>query len=110
MAAVLRFAGHDVTTAAHGREALALLETTLPTVIFSDLDMPELDGWAFRRLQLGSPRLRHIPFVVVSAAAVGDETELQAAATLLKPVGAEDLVSCATLFDRAAHPHPGATP
>lgn len=41
-----------------------------------------------------------------------DDAELQAAATLVKLVAAEDLVSCAKLFNRAAdaHPQSGATP
>lgn len=69
-AAVLRCAGHNVRTAPNGRAALAMLavlDEILPAVIFCDLDMPLLDGWAFRRLQLASDCLRHIPFIIVSA-------------------------------------------
>ncbi len=103
MAAVLRFAGHVVETAAHGQDALDRLATVAPDAIFSDLDMPELDGRALRRLLLASPALRDIPFVVVSAEMLSatEAAGLEVAATLLKPVAAEDLVSCAKLFDRA---------
>ena len=100
-AMVLRSAGHEVLTAANGQEALALLETVLPAVIFSDLDMPDLDGWAFRRLQLASPDLRHIPFVILSALPTADDDgrALSAAVVLRKPVDASDLLECARRFD-----------
>jgi len=104
MAAVLRSGGHDVQTAANGREALDLLDGDLPSVIFSDLDMPVMSGWAFRRFQLGSARLRGIPFVIVSAMFTVEEDgrELVAAMALRKPVEAADLLECARRFDQPA--------
>jgi len=104
-ATVLRQAGHDVRTARNGRAALTMLEGgVLPAVIFCDLEMPQLDGWAFRRLQLSSHRWQRIPFVVVSALINPEEeqTELRAMTTLRKPVDAEELLRCARLFDPPA--------
>jgi len=85
---VLRRAGHVVHTAANGQEALAVLQVVRPAVIVSDLEMPVLDGWAFRRQQLASPDLCDIPFIVISAASVGaaDREALRADDILAKPV------------------------
>lgn len=101
-ATVLRHAGHTVRTAPNGRAALSLLESgELPAAIFCDLDMPLLDGWAFRRLQLASHRWQRIPFVIVSAliSPEDEQAELRAMTTLRKPVDAEELLRCARLFD-----------
>ena len=49
----------------------------LPSLIITDLYMPELDGWRFCRL-LRSPEyaaLNHIPILVVSATFIGDEPD-----------------------------------
>ena len=37
-------AGFEVRMAANGREALAELERQLPTLILTDLDLPEMNG------------------------------------------------------------------
>ncbi len=39
-----RFAGQDVHTAAHGREALAFMEDNKVDVVISDIRMPVMDG------------------------------------------------------------------
>ncbi len=72
-ARILRLAGHAVLTAADGKEAMSILEQERPAVIFCDLVMPLMDGWTFRRLQRGSPRIASIPFVVVSASLHADD-------------------------------------
>ena len=103
-ATVLRGAGHVVATANNGQEALAMLEAIMPALIVSDLEMPLLDGAGFRRRQLASPSLRHIPFVVMSGSPV-IQTELDglsAAAILRKPVTAAALLACVSLFAVAA--------
>jgi two-component system response regulator MprA len=44
---LLRFEGYEVREAAHGLEALSLLEAWRPDAIVLDLMMPVMDGWAF---------------------------------------------------------------
>jgi CheY-like chemotaxis protein len=44
LAHLLEEHGFVVTTASNGREALALLDRCRPTLIISDILMPELDG------------------------------------------------------------------
>jgi signal transduction histidine kinase/CheY-like chemotaxis protein len=45
MAELLRDLGQEVTTAVDGREAVAELERSRPEIVFSDLGMPEVNGW-----------------------------------------------------------------
>jgi two-component system, chemotaxis family, chemotaxis protein CheY len=100
----LRLEGHTVRTAADGEEALMILRHERPSVIFCDLIMPKIDGWAFRRLQQQSPTLASIPFVVVSASlTVDDEAHsLKADMVLHKPVDIDDIVRCAKQYDRVS--------
>lgn len=70
MADVLRHAGHVVTEAADGEEALEVLRggAPLPDLVLLDLGMPVMDGWwCFRALQ-SDPVLARVPVTVVSAA------------------------------------------
>jgi len=69
IAEMLSGEGFVVRTAANGREALALLQQWHPDLILLDLDMPEMDGRAFRVEQLRRPQLADIPVIVMSAAA-----------------------------------------
>lgn len=101
-ATALRRAGHVVATAGNGQEALTMLQALAPALIVSDLDMPILDGWAFRCRQLASPSLRAIPFVVMSATPFGTAecATLHADAFLAKPVSVAALLACVRQFDR----------
>jgi class 3 adenylate cyclase/CheY-like chemotaxis protein len=59
--------GHETLTAADGVEALALLEAGGVDLVFLDLVMPDLDGYEVLERIKASPRLRHIPVLVVSS-------------------------------------------
>ena len=99
MATALELDGHRVQTAAHGREALRLLENGLrPCVILLDLMMPVMDGWAFRALLDKTPAFRSIPVIVVSALAGELLNRVRAAAYVSKPVDIDRLLAivCAT--------------
>lgn len=41
--------GFQVVLAAHGGEALAILDSVAPCLLLLDLVMPEMDGWEFLR-------------------------------------------------------------
>jgi CheY-like chemotaxis protein len=62
----LKKAGFDVTTATSGREALALLEISLPDLIISDTDLDEMDGFALCRQIKARTEWNKIPFLFVS--------------------------------------------
>jgi CheY-like chemotaxis protein len=63
----LELEGFVVLTAANGRDALARLRHTKPSVILLDLMMPIMDGLEFRRRQQSLPDLCDIPVVCLSA-------------------------------------------
>jgi two-component system NtrC family response regulator len=79
--------GHQVATAAHGVEALGLLEEKHFDLVLSDLDMPEMDGLELmHRIRQRWPEL---PVVAVTALAdiskVVEVVQLGAIDYLLKP-------------------------
>ena len=66
MALLLEFEGAQVAVAGDGEEAWhALRADPLRCLILLDLDMPVMDGFEFRRLQLRSA-MASIPVIVVS--------------------------------------------
>jgi PAS domain S-box-containing protein len=58
--------GYAVTAATNGREALALLERHTPTLVISDVVMPELDGYGLSKAIRASAKWREIPVVLVT--------------------------------------------
>jgi len=59
--------GFQVTTANNGREALEVLEKIYPTIIVSDIQMPEMDGYGLCRRIKGDDRLRKIPVILLTS-------------------------------------------
>ena len=95
IAQVLAVEGYTVITAVHGKQALEQLQAGLrPALILLDLMMPVMDGWEFRKAQLGEPALAAIPVVLISAhdevARAG--TALHAAGVVRKPVDIEEML------------------
>ncbi|MGH3053614.1 MAG: response regulator, partial [Gaiellaceae bacterium] len=66
--------------ASNGQEALSLVETARPDLIFMDLKMPVMDGWeATRRIRLTEVG-QSIPIIALTAQAMaGDEQKALAA-------------------------------
>ncbi|MEA2465725.1 MAG: hypothetical protein QOJ98_3472 [Acidobacteriota bacterium] len=65
--AMLEKEGWAVTEASNGVEALASMEVARPSLIFLDLMMPEMDGFAFAAEVGRRPEWRSIPIVVVTS-------------------------------------------
>ncbi|HLV37650.1 MAG TPA: response regulator [Spirillospora sp.] len=93
----LMYAGHTVTQAANGEEAVekALALETKPDLIMMDVRMPKMTGYeACRRLK-SEDGLKDIPVVFLSAK--GQDEEIQtgmdagAVAYILKPFAPEEL-------------------
>ncbi|MDR1267795.1 MAG: response regulator [Holosporales bacterium] len=57
----------EITQAADGKEALALLETNTYDVILLDMIMPEIGGYEVLCSVKKDPNLRHIPIIMISA-------------------------------------------
>ncbi len=93
---VLRGAGHEVSLAKNGAEAMdLLLDGCAPCLIVADLLMPILDGWGLAARLVRAPKLASIPLVVLSAqlspGALG--TPPGARARLTKPISIDALLS-----------------
>ena len=63
----LERAGHQVTAAEHGRRALELLGERPFDLVLLDVMMPELDGYGVLEAIKGTPTLRDIPVIMISA-------------------------------------------
>ena len=91
----VRAAGHGVTTACDGAEAVALLGRQHFNVVISDIRMPKLDGWRlFQHVRATSPETDVI--LMTAYATVPDAINalaLGACEYLPKPVDAEELVA-----------------
>jgi DNA-binding response OmpR family regulator len=95
LAEALSADGFEVRGAANGRQALAVLSRWRPDLILLDLDMPSMDGRAFRAEQLSIPELAAIPVVLLSGAAdtQPELAALQPQAQLTKPCDLELLAA-----------------
>lgn len=92
----LKFHGHEVTHAPDGAEAVALARTTRPDAILLDWMMPVMDGLQATKTLKADAALRHIPVILMTARAQGQDIkaglDAGAAAYLVKPFPLEQLV------------------
>jgi DNA-binding response OmpR family regulator len=93
----LMFAGHKITTAANGAEAVDLVKkaSPLPDLIMMDVRMPKMTGFDACREIKSIEALKHIPVVFLSAKGQDDEiqTGIEAGAIdyILKPFAPDEL-------------------
>jgi diguanylate cyclase (GGDEF)-like protein/PAS domain S-box-containing protein len=59
--------GYRVRIAANGREGLVAARRCVPTLIVSDIAMPEMDGFAMCREIKQDPQLREIPVILLTS-------------------------------------------
>ena len=88
-----------VVAAENGLKALELVERFSPSLIITDLMMPEMDGMELTKKLKSEPKLRHIPVLMLSARD-GIETEMQeigypANAYMAKPFSTRSLCKLA---------------
>ncbi|MCX7011668.1 MAG: response regulator [Candidatus Sumerlaeota bacterium] len=88
--------GYEVETAYDGLDALDRVRTFQPDVILLDIMMPVVDGIQVCRKLKSDEKTKHIPVIMVSAAAKrekeGEAYDAGAAAYVLKPFQPEELV------------------
>ncbi|MFN7112813.1 MAG: response regulator [Alphaproteobacteria bacterium] len=90
--------GHHATAAASGREAIELFSTHEYDLVFIDLQMPQMNGFAVAE-QLCPRNTRHIPLYAISGF-IDTETERRALAAgfcgcFIKPLDREKILSAA---------------
>jgi CheY-like chemotaxis protein len=97
VAFTLRFAGHEVSAAANGEEAVELATRVNPDLILMDVRMPRMTGYEACKVMKANPDLKDIPVVFLTAR--GQETEIQqgleagAEEYLLKPFAPDQLTT-----------------
>lgn len=59
--------GFDCVVASNVKEAMNYLKKRMPDIILSDIMMPQIDGYEFRRLLLEHEELKSIPFIFLTS-------------------------------------------
>lgn len=92
----LRAAGHTVSTAYDGQQALDSVKREIPDLMILDLMLPKLDGYKVCRLLKFDEKTRNLPILIFTARAQVDDitlaTECGADAYLTKPFEAKALL------------------
>lgn len=73
--AALSDAGMEVMQAEDGIHGLEVLETAMPDVIITDINMPRMDGFGFIEAVRASDRHRAIPILVLTTESVGEKKD-----------------------------------
>jgi DNA-binding response OmpR family regulator len=91
----LKFAGHEITAAANGEEAVKLAKEKLPDLVISDVRMPKMTGYEACKAIKADETTKHIPVVILSAKGQDEEIDQGRDAGaddyLLKPFAPDEL-------------------
>jgi CheY-like chemotaxis protein len=91
----LTFAGHKITAAANGAEALELAPKVKPDLIMMDVRMPKMTGYEACREMKKIDDIKHVPVIFLSAKGQDEEKqtglEAGAVAYILKPFAPDEL-------------------
>ncbi len=87
---VLEEEGYRIVTVSNGQEAVETAKKRMPQLITMDLKMPVMDGAQAITALRQDPSTRHIPVIVISALAEGQQAGGDAA--LVKPIDEKRLV------------------
>jgi HAMP domain-containing protein/CheY-like chemotaxis protein/signal transduction histidine kinase len=103
LSSVLERRGMSVLTAGTGREAIAIIESTLDlSIVLMDIMMPEMDGYETMQVIRQNPLFRRLPIIALTAKAMKGDREkcLEAGASeyLAKPVNTEQLLSALRMW------------
>ncbi len=91
---MLALEGYQTMVAANGQEALEQLAVRRPSLILLDIEMPVMDGYEFRAIQLQDPRLAEVPVICLSAGERTDVIERQTGMSCLsKPATVATLLA-----------------
>jgi CheY-like chemotaxis protein len=86
---LLTIRGHTVHQASSGAEALTMIETTEPDIVFTDYGMPEMSGAELAAAVRG--RAPSLPIVLISGDTETDDATSVVDASIDKPFKLDDL-------------------
>ncbi len=93
----LEFRGYEVVTAENGREALEILDRSIPDMIICDVMMPEMDGYSLVQHVRKKPETSCIPVLFLSAKGQSQDRvkglNTGADVYMVKPFEPEELVA-----------------
>ena len=103
LARILKKAGYAVESSANGKEGLSkILAGFIPSLILTDLNMPEMDGVAFIKAVRKNPPTRFTPVIVLTTdAGTKKREEARAAGAsgwLTKPTEPAELLAALQQF------------
>jgi signal transduction histidine kinase/CheY-like chemotaxis protein len=112
---MLEQAGHQVTLAADGGEALAAVEANTFDAVLMDVQMPVMDGLeAARRIRLLPGEARRVPIIALTASAMTDQVEACRAAGmdahLAKPINRVEMLAAVADIARRRHEEEAGSP
>jgi two-component system chemotaxis response regulator CheY len=95
---ILKSAGYEVETANNGKEGMAKLAGGLkPSVILTDINMPQMDGIAFIKEARKTASTRFTPIIVLTTESGGQKRDearaAGASAWLTKPTEPNELLT-----------------
>lgn len=70
----MRSTAHEIHIASDGAEGLELIERERPDLVFTDVSMPNMDGFELTAALKARPHLAHIPVILMTA--TGDQDQL----------------------------------
>lgn len=73
-------AGHEVTTAGDGQQALEQMREQRPDVVLLDMNLPIMDGWTTCTEVRKDEQLQHLPIIALTAHAMGEDRDRAMAA------------------------------
>ena len=90
---LVKTCGYDTVTAPNGVEGLEQMRRQLPCLVLLDIQMPQMDGFEFRRQQLADPYLAHVPVVCLTGHYEPEQVGVQlGVACLKKPLHFPDVI------------------
>jgi two-component system alkaline phosphatase synthesis response regulator PhoP len=69
-------AGHDISSAANGWDAIHAVRTNRPDIMLLDLMLPDLDGFGVCEILRRDPATATVPIIIMSAWASADSRNL----------------------------------
>jgi two-component system phosphate regulon response regulator PhoB len=98
LASLLEDSGYRVTVAAHGGEALTVVDREAPDLIVADVMMPVISGVELCQRLKQASETKHIPIILMSAAGTKAADAAGADAFIAKPFDIDEMEALISRF------------